>query len=84
MRGGPVQGRPSGYFVEASGTVSVMLYFARSVLNVRAFANAAFASATAFGEEGEKSQSMLVAQMLISTAFLLFLGFPAVSQLLKA
>jgi tight adherence protein C len=36
------------------------------------------------GEEGEKSQSMLVAQMLISTAFLLFLGFPAVSQLLKA
>jgi tight adherence protein C len=36
------------------------------------------------GEEGEKSQSMLVAQMLISTAFLFFLGFPAVSQLLQA
>jgi len=36
------------------------------------------------GEEGEKSQSMLVAQMLISTAFLVFLGYPAVSQLLKA
>ena len=36
------------------------------------------------GEEGEKSQSMLVAQMLISTAFLLFLGYPAVAQLLKA
>jgi tight adherence protein C len=36
------------------------------------------------GEEGEKSQSMLVAQMLISTAFLIFLGYPAVSQLLAA
>lgn len=36
------------------------------------------------GEEGEKSQSMLVAQMLISTAFLIFLGYPAVSQLLSA
>lgn len=36
------------------------------------------------GEEGEKSQSMLVAQMLISTAFLLFLAYPAVSQLLSA
>ena len=36
------------------------------------------------GDEGEKSQSMLVAQMLISTAFLVFLAFPAVAQLLKA
>lgn len=36
------------------------------------------------GEEGEKSQSMLVAQMLISTAFLVFLAYPAVSQLLSA
>ncbi|MGL5811289.1 MAG: type II secretion system F family protein [Nocardioides sp.] len=36
------------------------------------------------GEEGEKSQSMLVAQMLISTAFLIFLGYPAVAQLLRA
>jgi Flp pilus assembly protein TadB len=36
------------------------------------------------GEEGEKSQSMLVAQMLISTAFLLFLAYPAVSKLLAA
>jgi len=36
------------------------------------------------GKEGEKSQSMLVAQMLISTAFLVFLGYPAVSQLLSA
>jgi Flp pilus assembly protein TadB len=36
------------------------------------------------GEEGEKSQSMLVAQMLISTAFLIFLAYPAVAQLLVA
>jgi len=36
------------------------------------------------GKEGEKSQSMLVAQMLISTAFLLFLAYPAVAQLLSA
>ncbi len=36
------------------------------------------------GAEGEKSQSMLVAQMLISTAFLIFLAYPAVSQLLSA
>lgn len=36
------------------------------------------------GEEGEKSQSMVVAQMLISTAFLVFLGYPAVAQLLAA
>lgn len=36
------------------------------------------------GEEGEKSQSMLVAQMLISTAFLVFLAYPAVAQLLAA
>ena len=36
------------------------------------------------GEEGEKSQSMLVAQMLISTGFLVFLAYPAVSKLLVA
>jgi tight adherence protein C len=36
------------------------------------------------GEEGEKSQSMLVAQMLISTGFLVFLAYPAVAQLLVA
>jgi len=36
------------------------------------------------GDEGEKSQSMLVAQMLISTAFLIFLGYPAVAQLMRA
>lgn len=36
------------------------------------------------GEEGEKSQSMLVAQMLVATSFLLFLAYPAVAQLLAA
>lgn len=36
------------------------------------------------GEEGEKSQSMLIAQMMISTAFLVFLAYPAVAQLLEA
>ena len=34
------------------------------------------------GDEGEKSQSMLVAQMLISTAFLIYLAYPAVTRLL--
>ncbi len=35
------------------------------------------------GEAGERSQSMLVAQMLICAAFLVFLAYPAVSQLLS-
>lgn len=34
------------------------------------------------GEAGEKSQSMLVAQLLLCTAFMAFLAFPAVSNLL--
>ncbi|NLT55721.1 MAG: type II secretion system protein [Actinomycetales bacterium] len=34
------------------------------------------------GEAGEKSQSMLVAQLLICTAFLVFLGYPAVARLM--
>jgi tight adherence protein C len=34
------------------------------------------------GEAGERSQSMLVAQMLICAAFLVFLAYPAVAQLL--
>ena len=34
------------------------------------------------GEAGEKSQSMLVAQLLLCTAFMVFLAFPAVSNLL--
>ncbi|NAZ86947.1 type II secretion system F family protein [Kineococcus indalonis] len=34
------------------------------------------------GEAGEKSQSMLIAQLLLCTAFMVFLAFPAVSNLL--
>jgi tight adherence protein C len=56
----------------------------RSSLSARAATLRRRELTQAEGEEGEKSQSMLVAQMLISTAFLLFLGFPAVAQLLKA
>ncbi len=33
------------------------------------------------GAEGEKSQSMLVAQLMIVVAFLIYLGYPAVTQL---
>ncbi|MCI2240722.1 hypothetical protein MO973_34600 [Paenibacillus sp. TRM 82003] len=33
------------------------------------------------GQAGEKSQSMLVAQLLLCTAFMVFLAFPAVSNL---
>ena len=36
------------------------------------------------GEAGERSQSMLIAQLLICAAFLLFLIYPAVAQLLAA
>ncbi|GAA4283237.1 type II secretion system F family protein [Brevibacterium daeguense] len=35
------------------------------------------------GKEGERSQSMLLAQMLLSGGFLLFLAFPAVGQLME-
>ncbi|RLV47859.1 type II secretion system protein [Nocardioides mangrovicus] len=56
----------------------------RSSLSARAATLRRRELTQAEGEEGEKSQSMLVAQMLISTAFMIFLGFPAVSQLLKA
>lgn len=35
------------------------------------------------GKEGERSQSMLLAQMLLSAGFLLFLAYPAVGQLLS-
>jgi hypothetical protein len=34
------------------------------------------------GEAGERSQSMLVAQMLLCLAFLIFLMYPAVRTLL--
>jgi Flp pilus assembly protein TadB len=56
----------------------------RSSLSARAATMRRKELAQAEGEEGEKSQSMLVAQMLISTAFLIFLAYPAVSQLLAA
>jgi tight adherence protein C len=56
----------------------------RSSLSARAATLRRRELTQAEGEEGEKSQSMLVAQMLISTAFLLFLASPAVSKLLAA
>ncbi|AKU19224.1 type II secretion system protein [Luteipulveratus mongoliensis] len=34
------------------------------------------------GDEGERSQSMLVAQLLICTAFLIYLAYPAITRLL--
>ena len=36
------------------------------------------------GQAGEKSQTMLVAQLLICAAFLLFLAYPATSQILNS
>ena len=54
----------------------------RSSLSARAATLRRRELTQAEGEEGEKSQSMLVAQMLISTAFMMFLGYPAVAQLL--
>ncbi|MGL5825823.1 MAG: type II secretion system F family protein [Nocardioides sp.] len=56
----------------------------RTSLSARAATMRRRELALAEGEEGEKSQSMLVAQMLISTAFMIFLGYPAVAQLLSA
>ena len=56
----------------------------RASLSARAATMRRKELAQAEGEEGEKSQSMLVAQMLISTAFLIFLAYPAVAQLLQA
>jgi Flp pilus assembly protein TadB len=35
------------------------------------------------GEAGEKSQSMLVAQLVICAGFMIFLAYPAVAQLMK-
>lgn len=35
------------------------------------------------GEAGEKSQSMLVAQLVICTGFMVFLAYPAISQLVR-
>jgi hypothetical protein len=36
------------------------------------------------GQAGERSQSMLVAQLLICSAFLLFLAYPATSQIMSS
>ena len=36
------------------------------------------------GQAGERSQSMLVAQLLICASFLLFLAYPATSQILNS
>ena len=36
------------------------------------------------GQAGENSQSMLVAQLLICAAFLLFLAFPAAYQIVNS
>jgi hypothetical protein len=36
------------------------------------------------GQAGERSQSMLVAQMLLAAAFLVFLMYPAVQTLIGA
>ena len=36
------------------------------------------------GQAGERSQSMLVAQLLICAAFLLFLAYPATSQIMSS
>lgn len=35
------------------------------------------------GEEGERSESMLVAQLLLVTAFLIYLAYPAITRLLN-
>lgn len=40
--------------------------------------------AAAEGEEGERSQSMLVAQLMLLVAFLVYLGYPAVMLLFEA
>ena len=54
----------------------------RSSLSARAATLRRKEMAESEGEAGERSQSMLVAQLLICSAFLLFLAFPAVERLL--
>jgi tight adherence protein C len=54
----------------------------RSSLSARAATLRRRQLANAEGEAGEKSESMLIAQLLICTAFLIFLGYPAVSRLM--
>lgn len=54
----------------------------RSSLSARAATLRRKEMAESEGEAGERSQSMLVAQLLVCSAFLLFLAFPAVDRLL--
>ncbi len=54
----------------------------RSSLSARAASIRRKELADAEGEAGERSQSMLVAQLLICAAFLVFLGYPATYQIL--
>lgn len=56
----------------------------RSSLSARAATLRRKEMAESEGEAGERSQSMLVAQLLLCTAFLVFLGYPAVDRLLGA
>jgi pilus assembly protein TadC len=53
----------------------------RSSLSARAATLRRKEMAESEGEAGERSQSMLVAQLLVCSAFLLFLAFPAVERL---
>ncbi|MEX2292015.1 MAG: type II secretion system F family protein [Mycobacteriales bacterium] len=53
----------------------------RSSLSARAATLRRKEMAESEGEAGERSQSMLVAQLLICSAFLLFLAFPAMERL---
>lgn len=55
----------------------------RSSLSARAATLRRKELAETEGDAGERSQSMLVAQLLICTAFLVFLGYPAVGRLLQ-
>ncbi|MBC7372718.1 MAG: type II secretion system F family protein [Frankiales bacterium] len=54
----------------------------RSSLSARAATLRRKEMAESEGEAGERSQSMLVAQLLVCSAFLLFLAFPAIDRLL--
>lgn len=56
----------------------------RSSLSARAASLRRKELADSEGDAGERSQSMLVAQLLLCTAFLVFLGYPAVDRLLGA
>lgn len=55
----------------------------RSSLSARAATLRRKEMAESEGDAGERSQSMLVAQLLVCAAFLVFLGFPAVDRLLQ-